>query len=164
MFDACCGGIIPAHIRDFDFKKAPYLAREYPCTHCKRCKIFHWEAHYEIPHLEKIIKEEMPHITKVKKVEIVKRDRAGLTDKIAITGRRGKDHISGKKWYSMLKDVKSFVYEIEMHKEVIHIKGRGYGHHLGLCQWGAREMVRDGADYRTVLNFYYPGTCLMKLI
>lgn len=164
MFDACCGGIIPAHIRDFDFKKAPYLAREYPCTHCKRCKIFHWEAQYEITHLEKIIKAEFPHITKVKKVEIAKRDRAGLTDKVAITGRKGKDHISGKKWYSILKDVKSFVYEIEMHKDVVLIKGRGYGHHLGLCQWGAREMVRDGADYHTVLSFYYPGTCLMKLV
>jgi stage II sporulation protein D len=164
MFDACCGGIIPAHIRDFDFKKAPYLAREYPCTHCKRCKIFNWEAIYEVAHLEKIIKEEMPHITKLKKVEIAKRDRAGLTDKVVIISKKGNHHISGKKWYSLLRDVKSFVYEIEMHKDVVHIKGRGYGHHLGLCQWGAREMVRDGADYRKVLDFYYPGTCLMKLI
>jgi stage II sporulation protein D len=164
MFDACCGGIIPAHIRDFDFKKAPYLAREYPCTHCKRCKIFNWEAEYEITHLEKIIKEEMPQISKVKKVEIAKRDRAGLTDKVVVISRKGNHHISGKKWYSLLRDVKSFAYEIEMHKDIVRIKGRGYGHHLGLCQWGAREMVRDGSDYRTVLNFYYPGTCLMKLV
>lgn len=164
MFDACCGGIIPAHIRDFDFRKAPYLARDYPCTHCKRCKIYHWEVTYELLQLEKIIKIELPHISKLKKIEIAKRDRAGLTDKVAITARKGKEHISGKKLYSMLKEVKSFVYEIDMHKDTVHIKGRGYGHHLGLCQWGAREMVRDGADYRSVLRFYYPGTCFMKLI
>lgn len=164
MFDSCCGGIIPAHIRDFDFKKAPYLAREYPCTHCKRCKIFNWEVAYDLDELAGIIKQTYPHLATIKKVEILKRDKAGLVDKIAITGRKHKEIITGKKLYSLLKDVKSFSFNIHMRGEMVHIKGTGYGHHLGLCQWGAREMVRDGSDYRSILRFYYPGTCFMTLI
>lgn len=51
----------------------------------------------------------------------------------------------------------------EEKKKKIIFKGVGFGHHLGLCQWGAREMVRDGWDYKRVLQFYYPDTYLMKL-
>jgi stage II sporulation protein D len=163
MFDSCCGGIIPAHIKDFDFSKAPYLAREYACTHCKRCKIFSWEVKYELAHLERIIENEFPHLTKIKKLEVIKWDKAGLADKVSIATRKHKESISGKKLYSLLKEVKSFSFDIQMRDGMVHIKGNGYGHHLGLCQWGAREMVRDGSDYRTILRYYYPGTCFMSL-
>lgn len=163
MFDACCGGVIPAHIKDFDFRKAPYLAREYPCTHCKRCKVFSWEVKYEMDHLERIIKSEYPHLTKIKKLEVSKRDKAGLTATVNIVGRKNKQSITGKKLYSLLKEVKSFAYDIHMRDDMVHIKGTGYGHHLGLCQWGAREMVREGLDYQSILRFYYPGTCFMRL-
>ncbi len=164
MFDACCGGIIPAHIKDFDFRKAPYLAREYACTHCKRCKIYNWDVEYDLSDFEKIIKNEYPHLSKIKKIEITKRDKAGLTHTVNIVGHKNKQSITGKKFYSLLKDVKSFAYDIHMREDMVHIKGTGYGHHLGLCQWGAREMVRDGSDYRSVLRFYYPGTCFMTLV
>jgi stage II sporulation protein D len=35
--------------------------------------------------------------------------------------------------------------------------GRGLGHGIGLCQWGAAEMASRGAGYREILSFYYPG-------
>ena len=44
------------------------------------------------------------------------------------------------------------------------IEGKGHGHHMGLCQWGAREMVRLGWEYEDILEFYYPDTQLMKLV
>ncbi|MEK7766522.1 MAG: hypothetical protein AAB368_09810, partial [bacterium] len=36
--------------------------------------------------------------------------------------------------------------------------GRGWGHGVGLCQWGARGQARQGRSYRKILRFYYPGT------
>lgn len=38
--------------------------------------------------------------------------------------------------------------------------GRGFGHGVGLCQFGAAGMARAGADYRTILARYYPGAGL----
>ncbi len=46
---------------------------------------------------------------------------------------------------------------------MITFKGTGYGHHMGLCQWGARELVNQGWNYKKILHFYYPGTTFMKL-
>jgi stage II sporulation protein D len=39
-------------------------------------------------------------------------------------------------------------------------EGKGYGHGVGLCQWSALEMARDGKTYREILSYFYPGTTL----
>lgn len=46
---------------------------------------------------------------------------------------------------------------------VLFVNGRGHGHGVGLCQWGAQGMVTAGIDPRTVLSYYYPGTSLRTL-
>ena len=38
------------------------------------------------------------------------------------------------------------------------LHGMGYGHGVGMCQWGAIGRARAGQDYRTILRTYYPGT------
>lgn len=40
----------------------------------------------------------------------------------------------------------------------IVINGKGYGHGVGLCQWGALAQSRNGKSYEEILSFYYPGT------
>ena len=37
----------------------------------------------------------------------------------------------------------------------------GYGHGVGMSQYGADKMARQGADYREILAHYYPGTELV---
>ena len=39
---------------------------------------------------------------------------------------------------------------------------RGYGHGVGMSQWGAKALAEQGADYRTILVHYYPGTELRE--
>jgi len=43
------------------------------------------------------------------------------------------------------------------------INGRGYGHGIGMCQWGAIGRARAGQDYRTILETYYPGTTIGRI-
>ena len=39
---------------------------------------------------------------------------------------------------------------------------RGYGHGVGLSQWGAKAMAEQGAGYADILAHYYPGTQLLR--
>jgi len=158
MFDSCCGGVIPARIDDFDFSKAPYLARHYACNHCKRCKIFKWQAVYSCFELKKLLKSVSPKISKLQNVRIKKKDKAGIVQEVIINP--GGHAITGKRLYSLLRPLKSFCFSIKRKKNMYYFDGRGFGHHIGLCQWGAREMVRDGWNYKRILYFYYPGTKL----
>jgi stage II sporulation protein D len=43
------------------------------------------------------------------------------------------------------------------------LAGRGFGHGVGLCQWGARALAIQGYAYRSILAFYYPGAAITKL-
>ncbi|MHB1223168.1 MAG: SpoIID/LytB domain-containing protein, partial [Gemmatimonadaceae bacterium] len=38
------------------------------------------------------------------------------------------------------------------------LEGRGNGHGIGMCQWGAIGRARAGQDFRAILSTYYPGT------
>jgi stage II sporulation protein D len=40
----------------------------------------------------------------------------------------------------------------------VTLRGTGYGHGVGMCQWGAIGRARAGQDFRTILRIYYPGT------
>lgn len=42
--------------------------------------------------------------------------------------------------------------------ERVTFRGRGYGHGIGMCQWGAIGRSRTGQSFRTILGTYYPGT------
>lgn len=40
----------------------------------------------------------------------------------------------------------------------IRFEGRGWGHGVGMSQWGARAMAEEGKTYREILRFYYEPT------
>lgn len=40
--------------------------------------------------------------------------------------------------------------------------GHGFGHGVGMCQWGAKGMADAGHSYRDILQFYFPGTEVVK--
>ena len=44
----------------------------------------------------------------------------------------------------------------------ILITGRGYGHGVGLSQYGAKYRAEAGQTYEEILQFYYPGATLVK--
>lgn len=163
MFDCCCGGIIPAHIADFDFYKVPYLARTYACTHCKESSLYSWQVSYEHAIFETLLQHYKHEIVWLHDIHVIKKDKAGLVAEVRLKGPKNHATVSGKKLYSMLKEVKSFHFDVHKKMGKIVFTGRGFGHHIGLCQWGARQMVRDGWDYRSILRFYYPGVYFMRL-
>ncbi len=162
MYTACCGGVVPARVRGVDFTKAPYLARTRACAHCKGCRAYTWTAEYEKDELARYLKKHIPRLSRLKSVYVAKKDAAGLVEEVGIKSDHGVTSLAGKK-VRMLPNIKSSIYSIKSTSQKIVFKGCGNGHHVGLCQWGACKMVCGGSNYREVLDFYYPGTSLMKI-
>lgn len=164
MFDACCGGVIPAHIQDFNFEKAPYLARRYPCTFCKECRSYAWKVEHDKGELERLFQKANLPARSVKSMLVTHKDKAGIVLNVEVKDAQNKQHsIAGKRLYSLLDSVKSFAYGISMKSGKFVFSGKGLGHHLGMCQWGARQMVKEGYSYKQILSFYYPGARLKKI-
>ena len=58
------------------------------------------------------------------------------------------------------KEIPSTLFTVAKEGEYILLQGKGYGHGVGLSQWGALEMARQGRNYQEILSHYYPGTTL----
>jgi stage II sporulation protein D len=52
--------------------------------------------------------------------------------------------------------LKSTFFSCSLDGEFVVLKGRGFGHGVGLCQEGAMNMSKKGYDYQQILLFYYP--------
>ena len=46
----------------------------------------------------------------------------------------------------------------------ITMNGAGWGHGIGMSQWGAYQMSKENISYRDILSFYFPGSVIEKLV
>jgi len=60
-----------------------------------------------------------------------------------------------------LFSLRSTAFSLEYTGESFLFTVTGYGHGVGMSQYGARVMAREGADYSSILAHYYPGTVLV---
>ena len=60
-------------------------------------------------------------------------------------------------------NVKSAWFDARKRGETYVLTGRGFGHGVGMSQYGAHAMAREGADYRRILRFYYTGTTVAPM-
>jgi stage II sporulation protein D len=65
--------------------------------------------------------------------------------------------IGGTRFKSFLTD------SLNERNEVYTLKGKGYGHGVGMSQWGAYRMGLNGKTYQEILQFYFPGTKIKQL-
>ncbi|MEI3162278.1 MAG: stage II sporulation protein D [Lachnospirales bacterium] len=59
--------------------------------------------------------------------------------------------------------LKSTSFTISTDKNTIVFITKGYGHGVGMSQYGACYMANNGADYKTILKHYYTGTNIKNL-
>lgn len=58
--------------------------------------------------------------------------------------------------------MKSTRFEIRTEGDEILIAGQGFGHGVGLCQWGSRAMGARGENFERILAHYYPKAALQE--
>jgi stage II sporulation protein D len=57
-------------------------------------------------------------------------------------------------------NLRSTFFSLFSEGDSIIMKGRGYGHGVGLCQEGAMEMASKGYNFRQIIDFYYFGVLI----
>lgn len=86
-------------------------------------------------------------------VKILKRSEGGSVEDIKL----GNKQIKGKDVRSIFK-LNSANFEIEFKDNYLDFIVKGYGHGVGMSQWGAQGMAKDGYKYYEILEYYYTGT------
>ncbi|PIU19073.1 MAG: hypothetical protein COT16_00230 [Elusimicrobia bacterium CG08_land_8_20_14_0_20_44_26] len=97
----------------------------------------------------------------VRKVECKKKNSSGRVVSFVVRTARGKMEIDSNKFRTILgaghlKSTK--IKRIINGRKDVAFEGGGWGHGVGLSQWGAKELADKGWNYKRILNFYFPGT------
>ena len=91
-------------------------------------------------------------------IEITKRSEAGRIMIIYVNGVKFK----GTEIYNKL-GLRSTDFDIELLGDEILITTKGYGHGVGMSQYGALGMAKQGYTYKEILEHYYTNTKIQKL-
>lgn len=89
-------------------------------------------------------------------INVISKTSTGRVKKIKINNKE----FQGKEIVSLL-GLRSNCFEIFIDDDVI-IKTKGYGHGVGMSQYGALKMAKDGYSYEEILKHYYTGIKITK--
>jgi stage II sporulation protein D len=79
-----------------------------------------------------------------------------------VVGDRGSKRLSGSQLREIL-DLRSTLFSVSVNEGVFQINGRGFGHGLGLSQWGTNYLAEQGVSYQQILTHYYQNASLSDL-
>lgn len=91
-------------------------------------------------------------------VKILERSSGGRVSKIKI----GNLIVSGRDVRETL-GLRSANFTIQSNGNVITFNTIGYGHGVGMSQWGANGMAKNGSDYKEILQHYYQGVDIQSI-
>jgi len=91
-------------------------------------------------------------------IKIIERNTGGSIKNIKI----GNKNFTGSEIRSIFQ-LRSADFTVDIGKNTITFVTRGYGHGVGMSQWGANGMAEKGKDYEEILKHYYQGITLSKL-
>ncbi|MCH7813343.1 MAG: SpoIID/LytB domain-containing protein [Planctomycetes bacterium] len=100
------------------------------------------------------------------KVEVASRTHTGRPGKIRLVGTNNRTHELVAEDFRLAvgsRSMRSTDCRIQDQGEYILLTdGRGFGHGMGLCQWGMQGQALQGRSAGQILKFYYPGMHLTR--
>lgn len=118
------------------------------------------------------IKTKIPGIGNIQAFKPQKTTATGRIISMQVVGDSGSRTMSGNQLRKAL-NLKSSLFTVKPKFEpvassgkvsarptVFEISGRGYGHGLGMSQWGAYALAQQGYTYQQIVQHYYQGTSL----
>ena len=134
------------------------------CHFCKNAPLFYWEESILLDKIEKSITKAKGAMGEIKSIKILSRNSSGRVKTLRISGNKILN-VSGKEFRHILgaKVLKSTNFSVTIKGNRAYFKGYGWGHGVGMCQWGAFAMAKKRYDYKQILEHYYPGAGVVKL-
>jgi len=160
VYHSTCGGRTE-NAKDAWGTDVPYL-RSVVCGDCRRSPSFRWDCRMTPKDARRVALALGVRAENGLKVEITGRTPTGRASRIRITsgGVSRETAAAAFRRAAGYSRVKSLKMEVAPEARGWVFTGQGYGHGVGMCQWGADGMAAGGKTHREILARYYPGTDL----
>jgi stage II sporulation protein D len=136
-----------------------------PCGTCTKSPSYRWSLSLTFGELQRRLGEVLTGLKRVKGIKVTKRSRARRVLAVAVQTDKGSFELTGRAFRRAvsLRRVRSTSFDVRPRRGGITLVGRGYGHGVGMCQWGASGMAKTGRSYTQILQHYYRGAELRRL-
>lgn len=144
--------------------RLPYL-RSVDCAYCATNPSIRWENSISLKKLESLLKGAGIQVSGLREIREGKRNESGRLIDLALVSVGGTTTVTAVNFRKIIgyTAIKSTNFAVRLTGDSVHFSGTGYGHGVGLCQWGAKQRASDGFSYREILAYYYPGALLGQL-
>jgi stage II sporulation protein D len=163
FFHSNCGGHTESSENVWGYA-FPYL-QGIDCSYCLSAPSAKWEQTLSLDSIESLLRSNGYQVAGLRDIKTGRRNRSGRVTDLTLIGIMGRLTISAVSFrkavgYTLIKCTN---FDVRIAGVDAVFSGIGYGHGVGLCQWGAKHRAGDGFDYREILSYYYPGTRLKKI-
>lgn len=126
---------------------------------------YYWTLELSLAELTERLRRGGVDVGRVTGVEVAERTLSLRATAVTVRGTRGAARLRGNDFRRLVgyDALKSTLFAVAVDGARASFAGRGYGHGVGLCQWGARGMAEQGYTAAQILEFYYPGAVLGTL-
>jgi len=161
-FSASCGGVSESAEAAFHLEPgaAPYI-RGGDGDDDRR----EWTVRLPLAEITAALRKAQRMQAEIRGVAVETRTASGRAKDLALATSSGMRPLSAVELRQLLgyNRIPSLLFEVSTEGATAVFRGRGSGHGVGLCQWGARSRALAGAGYRDILAHYYPGAEVRRM-
>jgi SpoIID/LytB domain protein len=138
-----------------------------PDAYCRRPPAarrdrYRWERRFEPAELDQLLSP--LGVGRVRALAVRARGVSGRARVLEVDGERGRAEVSGElRIRRVLRNLPSAMFVVDRDGAATVLRGGGWGHGAGMCQWGAVGRAGAGQGYREILRAYYSGAEVAKV-
>jgi stage II sporulation protein D len=162
FFHSTCGGTTADNTTVWNGESLPYLVGR-TCPYCKASPYYRWEENIPISEISSYIAERYEGIGKIKGLSFNRKN--GRVVEAVVRHDGGMMKISGNDFRMAMpeKRLKSMYFESKKIGKSIEFEGKGWGHGVGMCQYGSKGMAEKGKSYKDILSYYFKNIEFNKI-
>lgn len=163
-FHSTCGGHTENVNHVFGKDSIPPLSGV-TCNYCNNSKHSSWSTDISKAEIEKKLREANIYVSNISTVKIVNPGAGGHGSKVEIASANGNKEINANDFRLLVgpNHLFSTAFHSRSNGKSISFSGKGWGHGVGLCQYGAQGMAQKGFSWTAILKHYYPKAELVRV-
>lgn len=164
FFHSTCGGRTTR--ADYQWNVAPHPSlKGVECSFCRGSKFYSWKAELTPSEIQSLLMKKGFNVSQIKKISPEDLDISGRPQFFSVGHSKGSTKILANEFRQALgtEQVRSTLAKVERKGEIFAFTGRGWGHGVGMCQYGAKYLAQIGYRYTDILRYYYPESEVRNL-
>jgi stage II sporulation protein D len=163
-FHSTCGG----HTEDinlvFNLKSIPPLSGV-DCGYCNNSKYYHWKKKLGRNEIQNKLNATNSKVKRIRNITTEKIGPGGHCSTIRIDHAGGTKRVNANDFRLIIgpNNLRSTSFSIKNSGSSFIFEGSGWGHGVGLCQYGTQSMAKSGFRWYEILRHYYPEIDLVKI-